>query len=263
MNYLAFLTLLFLLVRSVGPVAILTGRGTAVSCTPPTMTYRWSVRNPGIGCTAGACVNGGTISSLPSSVGSNPATNSSSGRQPIYTTNVINGQPAALFNGVTNSEFLALTTPNVLPQSGSATFYAVIEPTSTCASTNCAMFGGAATNNFEYRVNTSSKQQMLQQQNVSIGIGTATISTTAFTTVAATYNFGTGAWALFTCSGGTCSSDGSGTGGPTSGWANSSTYLGAAPDIAEWFSGYIAEWGYLNSISTAGIGAYSSCQYGI
>jgi hypothetical protein len=239
---------------------------TVASCTPPTMTYRWQVADPGTLCGSGvACTNGAGIQSIPSSATSNTASQSAgTGQQPVYTTGAINGLPAALFNGATNQRSLTIGSP-IAVGSGTLTWYAVLEPTSA-ASASLGIIGAptqaGGSGSFEWRITGSSNnQQTLSEQRAGIGLGTATIATSHFSAIVTTYNFSTGAWALYTCASGTCTSDGSGT--ATATWGLTIRELGAASGDTAWFNGYIAEWGYLNSISTTGIASYVNCQYGI
>jgi hypothetical protein len=228
---------------------------TAPSCTPPTMTYRWQVANSGILCGTGiACTNGAGTFSLPSSATSNTASQGASGNQPIYTTGAINGLQAALFNGT--SQTLAFS--NTFGTSGTMTLYAVIEPTSSGGGILGSATAGT-NGSVEWAINGGGGQFFNSLNRAAIASGAATISTSHFSTLAMTYDFTSGVANLYICSGGTCTLDGTGT--STAQFFNATNSLGTTGIF--FFSGYIAEWGYLNSVNTAGIATYSQCEYGI
>ena len=121
------------------------------------------------------------------------------------------------------------------------------------------MIGGNA-GGMEWRINSSLHQELLVAGSVSLGAGTATISTTGYTALAAQFNVTTGAWALFTVSGGSVHSDGSGT---TVGVPSQPIMDIGVGDSADFFDGSIAEVSYLNGTSTTGIGAYTLACYAI
>lgn len=228
--------------------------GTA-TCTPPTMTYRWPVYGAGNTCNGGlACSNGLGIDTLVDVVGTNNATQATSGNRPIYTTGAINSLPAAAYNGTTN--VLSLGTALM----AATTTYVALGIKIDTSSLHGAIFGGPSGGELELRVN-GTHQELLIENVAVIGTGTTTLTNGSFMTLVATYNSGTGTWALYTCSGGTCTVDSSGTNIKTitAGMSN----LGAAPGSSEFYSSNIAEFEYASSITTAGIGAYSLCKFGI
>jgi hypothetical protein len=148
-----------------------------------------------------------------------------------------------------------------LPTTGSITYYAVYKPTSHCATTACAFFGGGQFgNNYpEYGVGT--KQYFNSAGVTAIGTSITAPTVGAWNTSALTYNFATGLWTFYNCSGGACTVDGSGTTIGTFSYPNSA-YLGGWQPGGEWFDGQVAEWGYRTTIDVSGIGAWSFCWYG-
>jgi hypothetical protein len=166
-----------------------------------------------------------------------------------------------LFNGSTSNRFLSLTTG--LPQTGSVTWYSVIGPIAGAMQGPLIGGTGGTGGSLEWGIGLSGgsvASANSQSRTILISGGTHTISTTAFSTIAITYTYSSGALALYVCSAGTCVSDGTAT--TTAIFGNPTISLGIA-GVAGEFNGYVAEWGYLNSSSIAGIGAYSLCQYGI
>lgn len=222
------------------------------SCTPPSMTYRWVVDNASNTCNGGsACTNGAGIDTLVSTATANNATQGTAGNRPLFST-------ATTLNGHATAQFTASSSQTLGLASGigvtAYTIYAVIEPTGTG---NRAFVGGA-TGELEYRINSSNHQELLYAFHASIGTGTATFSGSSFVAIAETYDSTSGAYALYTCAGGTCTSDGTGTSAQP---ISPATSLGGNTDF---FNGYIAEIGAANSIlSVASIGTYVNCEYGL
>lgn len=249
------------------PLGGITG-STAAPCTPPTMTYLYSAFNTSNTCNGGSpCTNGDNMDTIKSSATANDGTAASSGARPLYNTNQINGQPALTLNGPTNQQGFGMATA-IPTGSGSLTLYAVIKPDlsggqAAIIGNGSASGGGTAgIKAIEWRINNStSKQDLLSQQNALLASSTSTVSTAAFSTVAVTYDFGTGAYTFYKCASGTCTADGSGT--ASGSWAVNSSGLGLATSASEFYKGQIAEWGYLNSASVTGIAAWSQCKYGI
>ncbi len=234
-------------------------RKKAPPCVAPTMTYRWAAYNPSNLCTGSvACTDGAKIITLADFVSTNNGTQATDG--PIYHTNQINGQPALTFLGIAGTTYVQLATS--LAVTGSATFYAVLRVNSGAA--NSPVIGVNANGGIEWDNNGTPNYKMIMQSSGVAFIGTETTarSLTNFTTVALTYNFSTGAYVFYDCSGGTCTADGSGT--TTASWTGGRVYyIGLVNSFGTKFDGQIAEVGYLSSSSTTGIGAYSQCKYGI
>jgi hypothetical protein len=216
------------------------------------MTYDWWVDAAG----TTVATNGSGVNNLAEIVASNAATQSTGGLQPIYNTNQINTLPAMTYNGFTSNRVLTFGTSIPITVT-TYTFFAVVQPATSGAS--LAIIGGQP-GAMEYRINSSLHQELLVAGVVSLGVGTATISTTSPTTVVGQWNSTSGAWAFFICSGGTCSSDGSGT---QAGALTQPTNLIGEGDGGDSFNGIIAEVGFLNGTSTTGIGAYSLACYAI
>lgn len=226
-------------------------------CSPPTMTSRWAAYNTSNTCTASAvpCTNGALGWNLPDFNSVNAASNTAS-TGPTYTTGAINGLPAWTFNSA-SSQFWRLTSG--ITQSGSITFYAVFK--TPASSHQGALFGVQVGHGMEYRITSANKQDAVNQGLLDLGNGTTTLTSSTWYTSVMTYNYSTGALALYLCSAGTCSADGTAT--ATSTFSAATNDLGAAQDVGDYFNGLIAEWGYLNSANTTGIAAWSQCKYGI
>lgn len=254
-------------IRPVFPQQILApiihSRPSTPSCSPPTMTARWAAYNSANTCTASSvpCTNGAFGWTQPDLAGTNSTTNATS-LGPIYTTSAINGLPSWTFTK-SSGQFWRLNSS--IPQSGSITFYAILNWSSTCTSSGCSIFGLSLSHGLNWQINaattTTGHQRLLSQGLAEVAIGTQNYTAGVWYTVVTTYNFSTGAWSFYNCAAGTCSLDSSGTG--TSTFSASTDDLGAGQDTTEYFGGQIAEWGYLNSANTSGIAAWSQCKYGI
>ncbi len=246
--------------------AVSIGRGTGAlasasgTCALTGATYQWPVYNAANTCGTGvACTNGAGINTLASIATANNATQATTASQPIYTTGQVNGLPAMVFNGT--SDVLTLATGIGLNQP-TITWYSVVKPTS--AATNQVIVGGSVTGSFEWAISSTKHQEIVEDNVVVIGTGTATISSTAYTTLVAQYTLSTGAWQLYTCSGGTCTSDGSGTTTLPGGmFTNDTNTFGYTTSADGYSTASIAEIGYFNTITLSNIAGYSSCKYAI
>jgi hypothetical protein len=220
----------------------------AVSCSPPLFTSDWAAWNPSNICyPTSTCSDGEIMKYNFDSIGGNTASNPS-GSQPTYHTNQVNGLAANTFAG---SQFFNLTTG--IPQTNNFTFWAVVK----LASSGGGLFG-YGTGAFAWVVTPTS--QYVASDNVGVGgYASASYGTSTWVTVAVTYNSTSGAYAFYTCSGGTCTNIGSGT--DYISLSSATTRFGDA--VYSYFNGQVAEAGYYNGISTAGIGAWSKCKYGI
>lgn len=232
----------------------------ATSCVAPTTTDRWVAWDSSTSC-GGSCSNGSQISNISDLVGTHGFNQATSARQPIYVTNVINGLAAAHFVKA-NTNFMQMTTAITL--SGGFTLYAVVKPNLT-ANTGGAVIAGTSNNNLEWALSENSagtftEQYANSQGVVLLGSGGFVLSTSAPYTIVVQYNTSTHAWNFWSCSGGTCSSQASGT---TSSSLTQFQTIGGAINVTEYVDAYIAEVGYMNSTTTTGIGAWSLCKYGI
>ena len=233
---------------------VLNVRPAASVCAPPAFTYDWAAWNPANICLAGAgdsCAAGGLpINYIVDSIGGNTAAQSGP-NTPTYYTSQVNGLGAATFAG---AQFWTLATS--IPASNNFTFWAVLKIT-----TGGAVFGPTAVSGMYWNI-TPAAQQLIYYNSGVFATAVSTYSTSAWYTLAATYNTTSGAYAFYNCSGGACTSIGSGTSLVNLGGAPI-THIGAGSSAGQFFNGQMAEMGYYNGISTAGIGAWSLCKYGI
>lgn len=229
----------------------------AAVCTPPTVTSRWVVSDSNTVCTSG-CSNGNQITSIKDLTASNNLTNSDS-TTVTYSTSQINGLAAANFGsapghlGSTTSIF-ATNFPSAV------SFYAVLKPVSAASIYEIfgSNSGGGAP---EYRLTaTNSFQQLVVSGTAVIATGNVGVSTSAYSTIAATYTVG-GSVNFYSCSGGSCSSAGSATASNT--FSDQTNRVGFTNGGVN-FNGLMAEMGaYVGIINTTTLGLYSQCQYGI
>lgn len=256
--------------RAQGPGPSVTGaQSNGVTCTLPAFTYSWSVYNSGTLCGAGpgsACSNGNGIFSIPEAISSvNTLTQSTTVTQPIYTTGAINSLPVAAFNGAINAYNLAMTTP--LPSTGIATFYAIVKPNAT-GTIQQPIFGNTNPNNalhgLSLQVVTATSQLILESTFAgTIATKTTPLSTSAYTAVAASFDYSTNNYVFWTCSGGTCTVDNSGTGTAFT-FTTSTNAIGTSISEVQFFNGPIAEADVLlGSSSITGYAAYVNCKYGL
>ncbi len=224
-------------------------------CTAPVMTHRWAVSNDTNTCSGGsACTNGAGIDTVIDLGSASPslAEQGSALNRPIFTAAVLNGNAVATFTPASSQNFIL---HNAISDE-LMTVYVILKPTTG------TFFGGGNTGtagSVQYFFN-GTNQRFNNLNKAIIATGTSALSTTSFQTIALTYNFSTGAAQLFKCAAGTCASDGTGT--VTGGFGFPITRIGGE-SVPGFFGGQIAEVGYTNVISTAGIAAYSQCQYGI
>lgn len=232
---------------------------TPAGCAPPTMTYRWAAYSLTGAAYCGssgstACTTSGQeVYSIPDSVAGNTAT-SLSGSYGTYVPSAING--LAAINESINGQYLFATQIPITVTT--YTFYVV---TYNRIDTSYQSIGGTkGTNALVYGQQNAGANQVLGIASGStFATGTNTLANNTWYTLAATYNSITGAYALYICSGGSCTSDGSGTSVQTI--SAPMTGIGIGHDYPPY--GYIAEIGYLNGTSVSGIGAWSYCKYGI
>ena len=200
------------------------------------------------------CTNGALLTSVPDLAGST----NSAGANPVYTTGAVNGLPAFTFTNNGDQIFFTAGAAANWAVTGQITFYAILKPISSATELPMLPLLLMAV---QWRINTTGKQEILSQGTTSIGSGTATISTSAYSTLTMTYDYTSHVLNLYTCAGGTCSSDGTAT--TSASFSSQQSVLGWAGPITEQFKGSIAEWGYLTSADITGIAAWSQCKYGI
>ena len=136
------------------------------------------------------------------------------------------------------------------------TLYAVIN---LAASQVNPMFGGASSG-ITFRIDTSPNTPDLEETNVQGVAGTQTLSLSTWYTEVVTYNNGTTTTSFYYASGGTLNAAGVAM-SPAFTFSGTTPYLGT--DTVAFLNGSVAEWGYLNSVNTAGIANWSSCHYGV
>lgn len=236
------------------PTSTGANRNAAPTCTVPTVNSRWAAFSTLNDC-GGTCVNGSaanTMADLGSGGMTATATSASGFAKAVYTTNVINGLPAFLFTPSNNDAFAVAGFPNT----GSMTIYMVLNTNNGGAASDDLVSPNVG-NGFEWYIGSNVVHVNLRQFSV-VATG-GSVSNSVWVTQAVTINFSSNAIVLYSCSGGTCSSTGTGTW--TNGTQVSANTIGGGNG---WYGGYIAELGYRNSItSMADIGAYSQCMYSI
>jgi hypothetical protein len=258
MNKLLLISLLFAQVINTGSHRkVFSGGG----CSPPTMTGRWAAYNSanlcGLGGGSSCTTTGDVFYQETDFVASNSLTQTSTSHQPTYTTGAINSLPAVDFAG-SPTEYLPSGSGFIVPTTGSFTLYAifnaddftVIKPLLSTTTAGGLLWGFYAGGELLNIAGGSA-----------IGSSITTYSTGVWYTLVVTYNTSTGAYAFYNCSGGTCAADGSGTNVQTI--TQVSELVGGDFPDSSFFNGKMAEFSYLNSVSTAGIGAWSLCKYGI
>lgn len=218
-----------------------------LACTAPTMTYRWT---PASTCsTSQPCAT--------DQVAGNNASQTTSGDLPTYSaTGGPNGLASLTFNGT--SDYIIPTTP-IASGLTAFTMYAIFKPAGTPSSHNYDLFGGT-NNSIEFGIDDSAGNAFLNQQDIIGASGNATFPSGTWYTEIVTYQNGTSTTSFYKANGGALTSDGGGVQSMT--FSSTTPYLGGEPLTGDYFNGSIAEWGFLNSVNTAGIAAWSSCHYG-
>lgn len=236
------------------------GQNFGSGCTPSALTGAtndWPFWNPGVTCFT-SCTNGNGIASVPDVVASLTASQSSSALAPIYTTAGVNGLVVSQY--IHTAQHYLATSSSITSGNTTMTWFAVVEFTDF--TNDFIMVGntGATNNNFTWGTSTSGNQAVFTSGGATIGLGSSTLSTGVWYTLVAQYNQPTGAWALYKCSAGTCTSDGSGT--QSASFSQPVNTLGYTATILGG-DGYIAEIAYYNSTTMANFASYSQCRYGI
>lgn len=163
-----------------------------------------------------------------SSSAGNNATQSTSANKPTFKTNEINSLPAISFDGTNDSLDLA---SGAWDNWSTSTMFAVLKP---AGSGNRTIFCGQ-TAGLQYRINSSTKQELVKTAVVNIGASTTALSTSVYSQVNATFNAGS-AYAFRLSS---ASDGGSSTAATLSG--NTNCIGRNDPSGDEFFSGLIAE----------------------
>lgn len=259
------LAFLFLLQTTTGGVTNRGGSTTQGSVNaivpPPTMTYRWAGYNAANACGstgASSCTTTGQpIFSEADLASSNLLSQPFAAGQPTYTTGAINGLPSATFNDSARLNF-NLTTAIPSTQVG-YTFYAVFKPIGTFVYPilGPASAGGLG---FSY-VGSSGLLSLDVIATTTIATSTTALATGSWYTVIATLDRSSHTYAFYHCSAGTTVADGAGSESGDSSISQPSGLLGDA--AGNWFNGQIAEFGFLGSVSTTGICAWSQAKYAI
>lgn len=246
------------------PQVIMTGHHRqvgAIACTPPTgLTSRWLVGDPSTTCVGPtSCTNTASLFQIQDLISGNTLGTIT---PPTYTTGAVNGHAAASFVYASHQD-LNFNTP--LPSSGALTLYVVLQPT-TYTATDIIVGNNSVspTGSFIWLINTSGNQLIASTGQPAIGTGTFTIPTTSYSILATSYNFTTGAWTMWHCSSGTCTSDGSGTSAET--FSQPMTTIGVDHIDTLFLGAEVAEFGYSTSVlnpNTIGLGTYGLCYFGI
>lgn len=214
---------------------------------PAGFTYIWV---PTVGCSvATPCAT--------DVVAGNNASQTTLGNLPTYgATCGPNSTPCLTFNG--SSDYI---TPTTAIPSGltNLTFYAVINTSTTGYN---AFFGSTSNQFAEFAIINGSNVPQLAETGIAGAQGTQTISPGTWYTLIVTYANGTTTTSFYDASGGALNPQGS-VSSPAMSFPNPTIDLGASRGDPNFFNGKIAEWGYTNSVNTAGIANWSSCHYGI
>lgn len=235
-----------------------TTRGSAASSVlPPTMTYRYQSDAVGNTCgTTGASsctTNAQALFSLADLADSSPLSQATTANQPTFITNAINTSlPAAAFSG--SSQYLAFGTP--IPTSVSNyVFYVVVKFTAT----DSYVFGGASSGTWMYRYTTSSQMDFVLTDTADIANSGTTFALNTWYTMV--LSFSLSGVSFSHCSAGSLVADNSASNGYTA--SNPIQHVGADVADSVYMHGNIAEFGYLNGTSTAGICAWTQAHWGV
>lgn len=216
------------------------------SCAPPSGFTRWAAYDSTNVC-SGGCSGSNIVTSLGNFGAGNVATAAASSN---YVASCTNSQPCI------NMPQFNLGT-GIASGTGTYTFYAMLQQQG--GGSFYALWGGTGTPIEIARCGNNS-------QNARVGNTSCTSGSTSFTngvwyTWVETLNMTSGAASFYVCSGGTCTSDGTGTLASTAS-TNAVTQLGGPSRDIAW-NGEVAEFGYEAGSSITGIGNWSSCKYGI
>lgn len=231
----------------------------ASPCSPPTMTSRWAAYNPANTCTTGStspCTNGQIAWIAPDFNSVYAMGRQVNSANPIFTTNAINTSlPSWAFSSSVPDFFNVTPIPSSIT---TYTFYVIFKLTTTGA---YQIFFSAGTGGGLVYFISDTNHQGIALTGAGTNLGTATFTSGVWYAVAMTVNTSTSAYAFYKCSGGTCSSDGSGTGSLAS--TQPIVWFGNDPVSGLALNAQIAEAGFLNGINITGIGPWVSCKYGV
>jgi hypothetical protein len=224
-------------------------------CSKPTLTSDWAASSLSstVHCGTGTtiCINGAQIHLIPDVVGSNNITSLvGSGSAPFYQTSILNNQPVVQWTS-TSIAYFGLGT-SIPAANTTSSFFMTLAPTTGAVRKLVTGPTGA----LFWEISATGHQLVFAGTGATI-TGTTAFTSGSFVTIAFTYS--SGVINLYTCSGGVCTSDGTGnTGTPTA----AITEFGQGGGTGTYL-GYIAEIGYLNGASITGFATYSQCKYGI
>lgn len=235
----------------------------APACTLPSGTSDWQAATitgtTNCGTTGGTlCANNSPVFNVPDGIGSNAIGQTITTAQPLYLTSQINTLPAFSFDSVHTLDQLSLTSP--IPTTNTTySFFAAISPSSVTATNKLLGQTAATTGALRWYINSAGHQTVSADASAQIS-GTATLVANTWVVIGFTWNTATGALALYKCSGGTCTSDGTSTTVTTP--TQTINAIGVSEGSSN-FKGLMAEMWYFNGISNTGWGAWSQCKYGI
>ncbi len=219
-------------------------------CTLPTnLTYRWI---PNAGCST-------SVACMTDTVAGNNASQTTSGDLPTYSaTGGPNSTPALAFSGSWVDFSTGIPAPT---GSATYTFYEVIKLSSPTA-TQYLMGNQTSLGALAVEFGGTGVARLALTGTGAVATDTATMTGSTWYTKAVTFSYATEAYQFYTCSGGTCTAGAGGT--ATAGtYSQAINLIGARGNSSFGIGGSLAEFGYYNGISIAGLGAYSQCQYGI
>jgi hypothetical protein len=242
------------------PLGGITAPGGA-ACTAPTVATRWAAWDPANDCDTGniPCTNGLYVHHLVDSVGGNSAQWPSTNGSAVYTTGEINGLPAMIWPNTSNLNRFDIGTP--FTPNGTYTYFVVYQPTNTTTGDVLGKFSGSGA--FQLSVASGDYKVRLVKNNLVV-FATSTTAVCSVNTWCATlvqYNQPTGDWAVYSCAGGTCTSNSSGNSAQT--FSASTDEIGISAGDGGVISFHLAELSYQTAISTTGYGAWAQCKYGI
>ena len=171
------LILLAVLPASSVPLPLLLGGGTCILWNPingANLNAWWDAQNTSKFILSGSNVTSWTDSSPNAVVASGVA-------NPVYTTNIINGNSVVAFNG--NSQYLTTTL-----SSSTAPFTSVAIIKVDNSGFVRTILGASVNGGFEFRVNTSNTLSLNLQQTAAIGTSSGTITTSAAAVVSVSYD---------------------------------------------------------------------------
>lgn len=236
------------------------------TCTLPSGTADWrastiaGTTNCGTTGTT-ACANSTPVYNALDDIGSNTAfQTTNTNAQPLFLASQINGLPAFGFNGANGHTVDVLNLTSAIPTANTTySAFAVISPSTVTATNKLLGQASASTGAVRWFISSSGHQTISAGASAN-QTGTATLVVNTWVTIGFTWNLSTGAWNMYKCSGGTCSSDGSGT--TTATPTQTVNAIGVSEGSSN-FKGLMAEMWFLNGTSNTGWASWSQCKYGI